>query len=496
MIKKTATETSLSYRKIVESYAHFFDRPEVRLRFLQNTLAQQSQREQQLENALRRFSFIKNSALYQRLLEIGFYTLILAELRRLLPLSPRERRRLLIWNRAPFAARLFYCIYQGRYAFGVLAFASIVAGLIGIYSLGLRATHYVNDYLTHRYQTKSNTASSPVGINTVYAAATSTKYLPDYRPEKIWLVERKTNYERYSNGGRILTDYETDNHPRGYYPLPRRAEGSATTVRRAPIGIVFHTSESDMLPFTPDNNDSIETRTQGLLGYIRKNRSYNYMIDRFGQIYRIVQDDHAANHAGNSIWADKENVYVGLNESFLGVCFETRSDAGAVDEQLTEAQIISGRLLTAILRSRYNIDDTNCVTHGLVSVNPDKMLIGFHHDWVHGFPFDAMGLSDKYQVAPASISEFGCTYDDETLQKMGGVLWPGVKVAEEEFNQRVAQAQLQPEELRRRLRDRYREQMNLAHRLRLSSPAGVEQASANHDEASVRSQPERSDTGK
>ena len=72
-------------------------------------------------------------------------------------------------------------------------------------------------------------------------------------------------------------------------------------------------------------------------------------------------------------------------------------------EQLTEAQVLAGRLLTQVLRSRYRIDDANCTAHGLVSVNPSSGRIAFHHDWARGFPFEAMGLSDKYAVAHANV---------------------------------------------------------------------------------------------
>jgi hypothetical protein len=133
---------------------------------------------------------------------------------------------------------------------------------------------------------------------------------------------------------------------------------------------------------------------------------------------------------------------------------------------LTEAQIVAGRVLTQILRSRHQIDDANCVTHGLVSVNPANMLICFHHDWARNFPFEAMGLSDKYKVAPASVSVFGFTYDDEVVAKLGGALWSGVKAAEDEFNARASRAGLAADDLREQMRTRFREQMNLAQRLR------------------------------
>jgi hypothetical protein len=279
-------------------------------------------------------------------------------------------------------------------------------------------------------------------------------------------------FERYSNGARILNDFATDNRPRGFYVFKDGKAVENEGLRREPVGIVYHTSENDMLPFTPDNSASIETRSRGLLEFVRKNKSYNYVIDRFGQIYRIVRDEDAANHAGNSVWAGAQGTYVGLNESFIGVCFETTMAAEGTGEQLTEAQLVSGRLLTQVLRSRHQIDDANCVTHGLVSINPTKMLIAFHHDWARGFPFEAFGLSDKYSVAPASVSEFGFQTDEEVLAKLGGAMWPGVSIGEEQFRRRAEQEGTREDALRGRMRERYREQMESQRKERAATNGG------------------------
>jgi hypothetical protein len=118
------------------------------------------------------------------------------------------------------------------------------------------------------------------------------------------------------------------------------------------------------------------------------------------------------------------------------------------------------------LRVKYEISDANCTTHGLVSVNPDKMLIAFHHDWSRGFPFDAMGLSDKYQIQPPNMSDYGFTYDEDILNKLGRVLWPGALAAEEEFKKRAERARINPELLRRKWRDRYLAQYEKARKLR------------------------------
>jgi N-acetyl-anhydromuramyl-L-alanine amidase AmpD len=476
-MSRSAVENTLRYSKVVERYAHFFGRPEVRLRFLNNTLALQTSCAAKLEDWLERHPFIKRSKLfnkhYERLLDLLLYRLIIQEINKYLPSSARERLQLLRQHKAPRVARLYFGFYQVRHAFHALGLVLVALSLFGVYSAVAFSAQRVNGYLARRYGKTNQTNSRAAGAGVAYGA-TATNFLPDYKPEKVWLVERKDNYERYSNGGRISTEYETDNHARAYRVLPH-ADGNvnasaqtASELHNEPAGIVYHTSESDLVSFTADNNESIETHTRGLLQYVQRNRSYNYVIDRFGQIYRIVRDEQAANHAGNSVWADKQGVYLGLNESFLGVCFETQTDAH--EEQLTEAQLVAGRLLTQILRSRYQIDDADCTVHGLVSVNPDNMRVCYHHDWARNFPFAAMGLSDKYQVQPATISEFGFTYDDEIVEQLGGTIWPGAQTALDAFNQRAANSKLKPEELRRQTRERYRQQLELSRKLRAGAP--------------------------
>ncbi|HEV2762278.1 MAG TPA: peptidoglycan recognition family protein [Pyrinomonadaceae bacterium] len=470
-------DSTLNHSRVVERYAHFFDRPEVRLRFLNNTLAQQARSGEKLERLLGRFGLVKGTRLYQRFIELELYRLIFQELKRLLPSAAKERRRLLKRNKAPFSARLFFRCYQLRHAFAGSAVLALALGVFGLYTLVSRSN----------FGRRGVAVSASTSAATNALPAAGERFLPDYKPEKVWMVERGDGYERYSNGARVLLDYETENRGRAYRVLARGDASAVKRVGREPVGIVYHTSESDMLPFTPDNNDSIETRSRGLLEYVRRHKSYNYLIDRFGQIYRVVRDEHAANHSGNSIWADAEGVYVGLNESFLGVAFETNSESDSLQEQLTEAQIIAGRMLTQVLRSRHQIDDANCVTHGLVSVNPSNMLICFHHDWARNFPFEAMGLSDKYAVAPAAVSEFGFTYDDDVLAKLGGSLWPGVGLAEQEFNRRAEAVGLSPDELRRRLRERYREQM--AQQVRLRSLPSNEAAAKSSSPGDAASEP-------
>jgi len=459
-----SVEPTVSYSKIVERYAHFFDRPEVRLRFLNHTLAQQAASRERADALLARIPFLKRARLYDQALKLWLYHLIFQELGRLVPSATEERRRIKrLKGRAPLASRLLFGCYQHRRALAFPCLLLLAASLFGVYSGLAWSARRANDYLAARYHDGKQAAGKSSGQSVVYAQTPQGR-LPDYRPEKVWLVEQGEGFERYSNGARVLTEMETTNRPRGYYLFRQGKAATGEGLKQEPVGIVYHTSESDMLPFTPDNNASIGSRSRALLEYVRRNKSYNYVIDRFGQIYKIVRDEDAANHAGNSVWSDSTATYVGLNESFLGVCFETKT--GEAEEQLTEAQLVAGRLLTQVLRSRHKIDDADCVTHALVSVNPSNMRICFHHDWAHGFPFGAFGLSDKYGVAPASVAEFGFTYDDAVVADLGGALWPGVGAGEEEFRRRAEGAGQRPEEARRMMRGFYRQQMELQSRAR------------------------------
>lgn len=454
MENRKDADTAQIYSRIVERYAMFFDRPEERLRFLNNTLSKQADRQARLQRSFQRFRFLEQTRVYDWVLEARCYSAILEEMRAMYSALPKERRKLTRGIQAPFSARLFFLLHQTRHAFYSVAAILTLLALVGLYTFGAWSLRGVNTLLATRYgkSSASGQTSSPPD--------TSAKGFPGYKPEKVWFVEREGEYEKWSNGCRISTKYETGNHPRAYYTIPRGSESNGDQARTEVAGIVYHTPESDMVDFVPNNNKEIKARTLALLEYIRDRKLYNYLIDRYGNIYRLVRDEHAAKHAGDSLWADAKNTYVLLNESFIGVCFESKFDgATSLDQILTKAQISSGRELTEVLRNKYSIDDANCTTHGLVAVDPAKMLIARHHDWVSNFPFEEMGLSDKYKVQPPNMIDYGFTYDEDVLAKIGK-LWEGAARAEEEFKKRAERARVDPDVLRRKLRDRYILQRN------------------------------------
>lgn len=360
------------------------------------------------------------------------------------------------------------------------ALLALVAFTLGTYRWRARAGVYAQAALT-----SVATVAAPVGAlraagspaSLPAAPASAAAVTPEAPPGEVWLVEKKAGYEFYSNGLRISTEYESSGEPRRYRTVAR-SDGRLSDVKSAPVGLLYHTSEGDVPPFQSTFNRSLAQHTRGLIEYIRQDRLYHYLIDRFGRVYRIVPDAAVAHHAGFSVWSDASDVFILLNQSFIGICFEGRwsepkadgaspATAPSSPRVITRAQIDAGRQLTDLLRLTHRIADRNCVTHGLASVNPQKHLIGYHLDWATDFPFREMGLSDKYQLPLPSIVEFGFQYDAFFLQVMGKP-WPGVDRALEQLRAQAARENIPFESLKRKLNQQFE---NHLARMRAKPPA-------------------------
>ncbi|MDY6947563.1 MAG: peptidoglycan recognition family protein [Pseudomonadota bacterium] len=287
-------------------------------------------------------------------------------------------------------------------------------------------------------------------------------------PSMLWLADRGPGWELYSNGLRIETAYAVKGTPRDYRVHSRNGQLSPTRNSR-PIGILFHTSESDLWPLEPGYETEVRKGSEALLRFVKREQAYNYMIDRFGRVYRVVDDDSRANHAGHGVWARGDEVYLDLNSAFLGVSFESRWEGGRT-LPITRAQLIAGRNLTHYLRQRFAIAPEMCVTHGLASVSPKRGLIGYHLDWARGFPFAAFGLPDLYSQPTPSVALFGFTYDSEFLRTVGE-RWPGLIAAEQQLATEARERALSLDDLRRERQSQYRRWRD-----ELPTPGGLERS--------------------
>lgn len=393
------------YTKLVDRYSRYIKSPVLRLKFLSTALAKARRDDPTLLLRLgRAVPFL--GTLPER-------ALLVVEVSKYLPPA----------RRVPAGLRVVSVLYRMRLAVYAVSVAAVVSGGAGAVYLSAQLISGLS---------YSIDATTGVSSQTVRPAATAGPEMDTLAaaPENIWLAEQGGGYEFYSNGLRLLTELEVTGPERSYYRFDN--EGATGQHDSKPAGIVYHLSESDLLPFADKYNSSLINTSRALLEYSRENRLYNYVIDRFGRVYRIVRDEFAANHAGNSVWSDGANVYINLSASFIGVCFEGRYTPGASvgPEGINEAQVYAARVLTAMLRSRYGIKDQNCVTHGLVSVNPSNRLIGYHTDWLSGFPFVALGLTDKHESEMVAVSRFGFGYDKKYLASAGGRKWPGLERAD------------------------------------------------------------------
>jgi hypothetical protein len=283
-------------------------------------------------------------------------------------------------------------------------------------------------------------------------------------PSKIWVVETNSGIETYSNGLRVETRFATPNRPRAYYTYNRNKNLEVSlTIRNQPVGIVFHTTESHLADFSPEQNRKLRFYGQSLIGYVREKTAYNYVIDRFGRVFRVVEESETAFHAGNSTWADDQWVYLNLNDSFLGVAFETQSVKGDESPKVTTGQVVAAKLLTEMLRAKYNISAYNCPTHAQVSVNPHNMIIGYHTDWAGNFPYEEIGLPDNYALPLPSVLVFGFAYDPSFMTSTGARMWKGLLAAEDQLREQAKQNGISVAEQKASLRDRYK---------KLSAPLG------------------------
>jgi hypothetical protein len=307
----------------------------------------------------------------------------------------------------------------------------------------------------------------PTRIHSTPISARAAVHAPVITPEdfggedpsiqSVWMVEQPKGAEVYSNGLRVELAYATRNRPRARFPIysqdgsqPRHLEPKQWG--DAPVGIVYHTTESHLAPFEEDSTRQLKRLGRNLLALLREQHSYHYLVDRFGRVFRVVEESQVAFHAGFSVWADGEGVYVNLNDSFLGVAFEGQT--GSIDE-VTPAQVISARMLTEMLRWRYRIAARNCVTHAQVSVNPDSMHIAAHTDWSRRFPFADLGLPDNYAIPLPSVRVFGFEYDATFLRAVG-TPWNGLEQAEERVRQGATSEHASVAKYRSALQRRYK----------------------------------------
>jgi len=353
------------------------------------------------------------------------------------------------WQPKPVAPKFSRARLAGWCLLALLApLALLAAGGYAVAGRGAKASGHPKTALA---------AASPVNV----AAVPAGMALPKAgSAQQIWQVEKTAAFETYSNGLRIDNKFSVGNHPRAYLAFAAAPSGdTAGQIRTAPAGIVYHTTESLQAPFEPEQNGKLKQVGESLLDYVKRKKAYNFVIDRFGRVFQVVREGDAAEHAGYSVWSDEKWLYVNLNESFIGVALETRTQPGQVKAAVTSAQIRATAMLTEMLRGRYHIHAGNCVTHAQVSVSPTRMLAGYHMDWASSFPFEEIGLPDNYARPLPSVAAFGFECDANYSRTAGVRLSQGASLGARELAERAGAARMSVSAYRKALQKQYQQRL-------------------------------------
>ena len=137
----------------------------------------------------------------------------------------------------------------------------------------------------HLWRTAPEPAAAAAPAPADVAAAAEATPAAGVAPTGIWLVEKGAGFEQYSNGLRIDTSFTASGEPRrvtACFDRGRPLEAGA--FRATPVGILFHTSESDVWPLEASYNENLRDSSQRLLRYVQRNKLYHYLIDRFGRV--------------------------------------------------------------------------------------------------------------------------------------------------------------------------------------------------------------------
>ena len=170
--------------------------------------------------------------------------------------------------------------WRGLRRFGLIALAACCAALVVLIPL----------FLLSRLRATERTLNAPPPTRAHVAAAVP---LPNPgAASDVWLVEKSAQSEAYSNGLRIDNRFLAATHARSYLAFP--ANGGQPVRRSQPAGIVFHTTESRQAPFEATKNRVLRRIGESLLEYVRRRQAYNFVIDRFGRVYRVVSEEEAA----------------------------------------------------------------------------------------------------------------------------------------------------------------------------------------------------------
>ncbi len=130
--------------------------------------------------------------------------------------------------------------------------------------------------------------------------------------------------------------------------------------------IIVHTSEADL----ETTLKIVALGKQDGAKWISRGGHAHYVIDRLGQIYRILDEKFRAHHAGLSMWAGETDIN-GLSVGIELVAYH--------DGEITDSQYRSIGQLVQALKDKYQLNDLSVLTHSQVAYAKPNQWVSVNH---------------------------------------------------------------------------------------------------------------------
>ena len=99
------------------------------------------------------------------------------------------------------------------------------------------------------------------------------------------------------------------------------------------------------------------------------------------------------------------------------------------------------------------------MTHAQVSVNPSNMRIGYHVDWAAEFPFEELGLPNRYPRRFPPYGRSASKSDGRSGTAAGAKLRTGIDSSAQVLTEKAVAAGLRPAVYRKRMEQQYRRKL-------------------------------------
>jgi N-acetylmuramoyl-L-alanine amidase len=115
--------------------------------------------------------------------------------------------------------------------------------------------------------------------------------------------------------------------------------------------------------------------------------SSHFLIDEFGEIFELVDENNIAYHAGVSFWRGFE----GLNKNSIGIEF---INSKAFEKNFEWLQLSAGIALCKYLKEKYAIKNQNIVGHSDIAYNKETGFLDRKQDPSHLFNWNFLAQNN------------------------------------------------------------------------------------------------------